>query len=140
ERDLAGVVRDEEAAPLRQVPDPVRLDPEPVTIEKGADGERVLRGLGVEAPGVVAVRVQPRRNARHPVVDLLLEAGRVRQRGRRDPREERDGVRHARAYRRTLAKTSSSEKRGVNPVACWKRRPSSVHGYLRKFIAPGGVW
>src|SRR5439155_1179399 len=96
-------------------------------------------GVGVEAPGVVAVGVEPRRDAQHALVDLVLKGvDRAWQRVRDGARERDDRCEHHQW--RTLAKVSSRLKRGVKPAARWKASPSSTHGYLRKSIAPGGVW
>ncbi len=74
-----------------------------------------------------------------PAAALDLEGvDRARQCVRDGTRERDDRGEHYQC--RTLAKMSSRLKRGVNPVARWNASPSSTHGYLRKSMAPGGVW
>ena len=74
------------------------------------------------------------------LVDVVLDVPDGLREEVRDTAGER-GERRAHADQwRTLAKMSSRVKSGRKPVVRSKRLPSTVQGYLRKSIAPVGVW
>src|SRR2546428_11253760 len=84
---ICGVVADQEDAPLGDAVDVVRLDPEPVVVEKGGEEHGAACGGGVGGPGVVAVGVEAGREAaQQPPHRLLWVVAHARQRGRDAPR------------------------------------------------------
>src|SRR5262249_58766341 len=98
---------------------------------------REAEGVGVEAPLVVAVRIEPRRDAEHALVDVALQ--RRDRAGHAVGHDAGEGGDRGEHQWRTLAKMSSREKSGVKPVARSNAPPSTVQAYLRKSSAPDGV-
>ena len=71
--ELAGVVRDDQDPPGRDVGDAVGFDAEVVAVEDGAREQVAARLVRVEAVGVEAVLVQLERRLAQALLDLLLE-------------------------------------------------------------------